>query len=214
MKNTERIYQEIKRQLENKAPKLTQDQKSRMYRILNSSNPNNTNYRTISVINMEEVNRKFKKYNKVFTLYNLNWAVIIYIILFSMALEGYVSDSTVMLLIPFLISFIVYMMSLGFILDSFYQLMKRNYNLSIDEVKDLWAKTKTMTYNLINLFLNCVVPPIIAYSFSFNLILIFIMLVLNIIIFAFFTKKILQTTFPNPYESSDKPTPFEGNLPK
>ncbi|NVM29647.1 MAG: DNA alkylation repair protein [Candidatus Helarchaeota archaeon] len=44
MKNTERIYQEIKRQLEVKAPKLTQDQKSRMYRILNSSNPNFESY--------------------------------------------------------------------------------------------------------------------------------------------------------------------------
>ncbi len=147
---------------------------------------------------MEEVNKKFKKYNKIFILYNLSWSTITYISIFSISIEGYVKDFVVLLIFLFLIMIMICMLSLGFILNSFYQMMKIRYNLPIDDVKDLWAKTKTHTYNIINFFLSTILPYIIAYSSSFNLVIISLFLGLNIIIFTFLAKKSIQATFPNP----------------
>lgn len=43
-RKSKKIYEEIKKNLKENAPQLTQDQKSRMYKILNSSDPNFVGY--------------------------------------------------------------------------------------------------------------------------------------------------------------------------
>lgn len=60
---TERIYQAIKKRLKAKAPKLTQDQKSRMYKILNSSNPNFESY-GLKLSEIEKLVRDIDKENE------------------------------------------------------------------------------------------------------------------------------------------------------
>ncbi len=60
MKNIEQIYQKIQNQLRDKAPNLTKDQKSRMYKILNSSNPNFECY-GLKLSDIEKIVRNFLK---------------------------------------------------------------------------------------------------------------------------------------------------------